>query len=163
MASSITSTMGKETMVGMGQATAARAPDRLWSILGSCVAVALCDSQRQTAALSHVVLPSTSGRTGMPGKFADTAVPHMLQLLREMGIPSTGLVAKIAGGARMFGHPMPMEVGENNVQSILRELAAAGIRVVGKDVGGDKGRRVSLDCASGGLRIEVLGKPPLTL
>jgi len=149
----------RETMVGMGQAFARRAPQRLWSILGSCVAVALCDPKRRVGALSHVVLPSASGRSGSPAKFADTAVPHMLQLLREAGVPGDGLVAKIAGGAKMFGHSMPMEVGENNVQSIVDALQAAGIRVRAMDVGGNKGRRVTLDCTSGELLIEIQGSP----
>jgi chemotaxis protein CheD len=159
MASNMGTETEKETMVGMGQAFARRAPQRLWSILGSCVAVALCDPKRRVGALSHVVLPSASGRGGSPAKFADTAVPYMLQLLRETGVPSDGLVAKIAGGASMFGHSMPMEVGESNIQSIVGALQAAGIRVAAKDVGGNKGRRVTLDCSSGELLIEVQGSP----
>ncbi len=150
-------------MVGMGQAIAACAPLRLWSILGSCVAVALCDPRRRVSALGHVVLPAASGRTGMPGKFADTAVPHMLHLLREKGVPSQGLVAKIAGGARMFGHSMPLEVGESNIQAIVHALESVDIRVAARDVGGSRGRRITLDCSTGGLLIEVLGSPPLTL
>jgi chemotaxis protein CheD len=159
MTSSTTPQTEQESMVGMGQALACRAPQRLWSILGSCVAVVLADPKRHAGAMSHVVLPSAAGRSGSPGKFADTAVPHMLQLLREIGVPGEGLVAKIAGGASMFGRAMPMEVGENNVQSIVEALSAAGIRVIGRDVGGNKGRRVSLDCHSGKFLIQTSGSP----
>jgi len=150
-------------MVGMGQAIAACAPDRLWSILGSCVAVALSDPRRRVSALGHVVLPKASGRSGMPAKFADTAVPHMLQLLREKGVSNQGLVAKIVGGAHMFGHSMPMEVGESNVQAIVRALETVGIRVAARDVGGSRGRRITLDCSTGGLLVEIVGSPPVTL
>jgi chemotaxis protein CheD len=153
----------KETMVGMGQSLACRPPQRLWSILGSCVAVVLCDPKRHVGAMSHVVLPSASGRSGSPGKFADTAVPYMLQLLREMGVSGDGLVAKIAGGASMFGHSMPLEVGESNIRSIGAALQAAGIRIVAKDVGGKKGRRVTLDCSNGEFLVEILGSPAKTL
>ena len=153
----------KETMVGMGQALARRAPERLWSILGSCVAVALCHPKRQVGAMCHVVLPSAVGRSGSPAKFADTAVPHMLQLLREAGVPADGLVAKIAGGANMLGHSMPLEVGASNIQSIIRALQAAGIRIAAQDVGGGKGRRVTFDCSSGELLVQILGSPPKTL
>ncbi len=161
----------EETMVGMGQALARRAPQRLWSILGSCVAVALYDPQRRVGALSHVVLPSAAGRSGSPAKFADTAVPHMLQLLREAGVGhhvpplgtsglvGDGLVAKIAGGASMFGHAMPMEVGECNIQSILKALRSAGICLRAMDIAGNRGRRVTLDCTSGELLIEIQGSP----
>lgn len=153
----------KETMVGMGQALARRAPQRLWAILGSCVAVVLCDPKRRVGAMAHVVLPSSAGRSGSPAKFADTAVPHMLQLLREMGATGDGLVAKIAGGASMFGRSMPMEVGESNIHSILEALRAAGIRVAAKDTGGSQGRRVNLDCSTGELVVEILGSPARVL
>jgi chemotaxis protein CheD len=150
-------------MVGMGQAFARHAPERLWSILGSCVAVALCDPRRKVAAMCHVVLPSSAGRGGSPGKFADTAVPHMLQMLREMGISREHLTAKIAGGASMFGNNMPLEVGHNNAHAVTQALHAAGIPISGQDVGGNKGRRVTLDCAAGELHIEIVGCPSKTL
>jgi DNA-binding response OmpR family regulator/chemotaxis receptor (MCP) glutamine deamidase CheD len=126
-------------------------------------AQALSNPKRGIGVLSHVVLPSADGRSGTPGKFADTAVPYMLQLLREMAPAGDGLVAKIAGGASMFGRSMPLEVGENNVRSIVQALEAANIRIAGRDVGGGKGRRVTLDCSSGALLVEVLGRPALTL
>jgi chemotaxis protein CheD len=157
MAFNMATTGENETMVGMGQAFARRAPQRLWSILGSCVAVALCDPKRHAGALSHVVLPAASGRNGSPAKFADTAIPHMLQLLRETGIPADGLTAKIAGGASMFGRSLPLEVGASNILSIVGALQAAGIRIAAQDVGGTQGRRVTLDCSSGELLVEILG------
>jgi chemotaxis protein CheD len=159
MISSIITPAVKDIMVGMSQVAAARAPDRLWSILGSCVGVAIYDPQRHVGALGHVVLPSSCGRAGTPGKFADTAVPHMLQFMHEMGVSNNSLVAKVAGGARMFGHSMPMDIGENNVQTIICALTKLGISVVAKDVGGEKGRRVTLDCSNGDLLIEIMGKP----
>lgn len=153
----------QETMVGMGQALAIRAPGRLWSILGSCVAVALFDPKRRVAAMAHVVLPAVGGRPGPPGKYADSAVPHLLKLLAELGARGDGLVAKLAGGARMFGHPMPMEVGENNVLASLQALQTAGIRVAARDTGGTHGRRVTFDVAAGTLIVEVLGAKPIVL
>ena len=152
-----------ETMVGMGEASAVHAPDRLWSILGSCVAVVIYDPHQRIGAMGHIVLPSAAGRQGNPAKFADTAVPHLLHLLKQKGASGEGLVAKLAGGARMFGKSALMEVGEGNVQAILHALQAARIRVAGKDVGGSRGRRVTLDCSQGSLLVQVLGNPPLTL
>ncbi len=59
----------------------------------------------------------------------------------------------------MFGHAMPMEVGECNIQSILKALRAAGIRLGPWMSRGNKGRRVTLDCTSGELLIEIQGSP----
>jgi chemotaxis protein CheD len=148
----------RETMVGMGQIAFGKAPDRLASILGSCIGVSLYHPRMQQAVLAHVILPDSQGRSqAAPGKFADTAIPHMLKLLGQAGTCTSGLVAKVAGGANMFGHNGPLQIGAANGQAVVRALGAAGIRVVAQDVGGNQGRRISLDCATGDIAIEISG------
>jgi chemotaxis protein CheD len=151
------------TNVGMGQIAVVRKPHRVTSVLGSCVGVALVHSRLGLGALAHVVLPESAGRPGNPGKFADTAVPHLLRELQKLGATPAGVVAKIAGGACMFGVAGPLQIGDLNIQAVLRALAAAGIRVVGKHVGGKAGRRVTLDSANGSLIVESAGCPSETL
>ena len=48
--------------------------------------------------------PHRTASTSNPAKFADTAVPHMLSMLRSQGVGPAELTAKIAGGACMFGN-----------------------------------------------------------
>ena len=163
MTSSAIAETRQNTTVGMGQIEAAQDPDCLKSVLGSCVGVAIYHVGRRTGVLSHVVLPESAGRSGSPGKFADTAVPHMLALLKKMGVTSTGLVAKIAGGASMFAASGPMQVGKANVEAVARALSDAGIRIAAEHVGGTAGRRLTFDCSNGRLRIETIGNPPCVL
>ena len=147
-----------ETMVGMGQVVLGQAPVRLASILGSCVGVSLYHPRTRQAVLAHVILPDSQGRSlSTPGKFADTAIPHMLKLLGQAGLPAGGLVAKLAGGSNMFGHNGPLQIGAANGEAAARALAAAGIRVVAQDMGGNQGRRISLDCTTGDIVIEIAG------
>jgi chemotaxis protein CheD len=112
-----------------------------------------------------VVLPSSSGRTAATaGKFADTAIPEMLRLLAADGVPQAGLIAKIAGGANMFGSGATgMQIGEGNVAAITAKLAAENIRIVAKHVGGAKGRRMTVDCESGIVQVEIVGTPKAVL
>lgn len=149
--------------VGMGEAAAQPAPAKLTSVLGSCVGVVLYHPRRQIGALAHVVLPESAGRAGSPAKFADLAIPHLFELLAAAGAPPSGLIAKIAGGASMFASAGPLQVGESNVQAVLRALEAARISLAGQHVGGSKGRRISLDVATGEVTIEVVGCPVLIL
>jgi chemotaxis protein CheD len=148
----------KETMVGMGQIVFGQTPDRIASILGSCVGVSLYHPRTRHAVFAHVILPDSQGRPqSAPGKFADTAIPHMLKLLSQAGVPSSGLLAKLAGGANMFGHSGPLQIGAANGDAVARALAGAGIRVVAQDIGGKQGRRVSLNCSTGDMAIEIAG------
>jgi chemotaxis protein CheD len=163
MNTSTTSNAAKEILVGMGQIAAGQAPQRMRAILGSCIGVALYHPGRKTGIMAHVVLPESAGRDGAPGKFADTAVPQMLALLREQGMPTCGLTAKFAGGANMFNGSGPLQIGDANAEAVAAALRKAGIRVAGQDVGGTRGRRVAFDCASGEMIVQCAGQPARTL
>ena len=152
----------QETMVGMGQIAAGCAPERFKAVLGSCIGLVLYHPRLKTAVMAHIVLPDSAQRNGSPGKFADTAVPHMLQLLKERGTPLHGLTAKFAGGANMFGSSGPMQIGDANAEAVSQTLKTAGIRVAAEEVGGTKGRRVSFDCSTGEMTVEHAGQPART-
>lgn len=148
------------TQVGMGQAAVALTPNRLSAVLGSCVGVALYHPRLKVGALGHVVLPDSNGRSGTAAKFADSAVPHMLALMEKFGAFPTGMVAKIMGGSCMFGTGGPLQIGEANIKAATAALDAAGIKIIGRDLGGSCGRRIHLDPATGQVTVESVGLPP---
>lgn len=155
--------MAGQQSVGMGQILVARCPGKLTAVLGSCVGVALVHPRLHVGCLAHVVLPESAGRESTPGKFADTAIPVMIRQLEELGANRSGLVAKITGGACMFGTSGPLQIGEANIEAVTRLLGQAGIRMAGKHVGGTKGRRVTLDPATGYVRVEIVGAQVITI
>jgi chemotaxis protein CheD len=163
MSTSAASNPAKEILVGMGQIAAGAAPQRMRAILGSCIGLALYHPGRKTGAMAHIVLPESAGRDGAPGKFADTAVPQMLELLRKQGLPACGLTAKLAGGANMFNGSGPLKIGDANAVAVAAALKKAGIRVAAQDVGGMRGRRVDFDCGSGEMIVQCAGQPARTL
>jgi chemotaxis protein CheD len=152
-----------DAAVAMGEVALAAQPARLTTIVGSCIAVTLYSPQLHVGMLSHVVLPCATGSTAYPGKFADTCVPHMLSTLQSRGANRDGLVAKIAGGACMFGICKSMHIGEANVQATVEALDARGIRIVSRDVGGTIGRRICFDLATGSLIVDRVGHPSITI
>jgi chemotaxis protein CheD len=149
--------------VGMGQASVGGAECTLQSVLGSCIGLVLHHPRMKYAAMAHVVLPDSAGRDAFPAKFADTAVPHLIAELAKLGVPSSGLVAKIAGAASMFGVTGPMQIGESNIAAVRKALQKAGLPIMGENLGGNKGRRVQLNCVSGTYTIEILGQPVVKL
>jgi chemotaxis protein CheD len=152
-----------QTAVAMGEAVVAAKPTQLTTIVGSCIAVALYSSELRLGMLGHVVLPNSTGSTAYPAKFADTCVPHMISILHGRGANRDKLVAKIAGGACMFGPSKSMHIGSVNVQATIDALDAHGIRLIGRDVGGTVGRRISFDLATGSLTVDRVGHPSLTI
>jgi chemotaxis protein CheD len=128
--------------------------------LGSCVAIVLHDPIAAVGGLAHVLLPDASLSRDQQNraKFPDTAVPLLVGEMRRLGSRGA-LQAKIVGGASMFAQLLPaggVNMGERNVLSTRRALQAAGIPIVGDDTGGDYGRSVYLDVATGRVLVRSL-------
>lgn len=154
---------GQVFVVGMGESVLLQGDDTARSVVGSCIGLVLYHKRQKVAAVAHIVLPDAAGRPGLPGKFADTAIPHMLELLSREGAPASGLIAVMAGGARMFGKPGPLQIGAANAEAVTKALEQLGIPIRGSNVGGDKGRRMSFSCVTGDLIVEIAGEPPVVL
>lgn len=146
-------------LVRVSELAVALAPARLTALgLGSCVAVALHDPEAMVGGMAHVLLPvpPASRPVANPGRYAATAVPALVSRMVSAGADPARLVARMAGGGAMFAGlsaPRSFPVGTRNVAAMHEALSAAGIPLAGEWVGGDFGRSMSLDVASG--RVEV--------
>lgn len=147
----------------MGEMAVARDGVPLRTLLGSCVGLALYDRRWKVGGLAHIVLPAARGQTDRPGKFVDTAVPRLIHQLESLASRPLQLTAKLAGGASMFTTTVAAQIGEQNVASCERVLRELGIAILARHCGGTKGRRMSLDTATGRVRIEIVGQPAIEL
>jgi chemotaxis protein CheD len=149
--------------VGMGQIAVGFGATHLTAVLGSCVAVTMHSPKQEVGVLGHVILAQSSGRDSPPGKFADTAIPEMLRIMENANVSAEDVVVRLAGGANIFGRTGPLQIGNANIEAITKLLNEAGIPIKAQDTGGNKGRRVSLDCQTGSLTIEMAGSPARVL
>ena len=154
------STTGSVHSIGIAAIKVVQQPDRIRTVLGSCVGVALFDSVAGIGGLAHVILPDSQEGSGDPGKFADTAVDLLLEGVLAAGAKKARLVAKIAGGAAMFGGETAASLGRRNAIAVEQRLRERGIQLTGSAVGGTKGRRMMLDPASGDVLVEIIGESP---
>ncbi len=142
--------------VGIGEVCVAEAPKRLLTpALGSCVAVAIHDSFSRRGCLAHIMLPNRpDGATEAitPGRFADTAVPEMVAMLKREGSLQLRLTAKIAGGAAMFrGDTVMASIGTRNVAEVKRQLALMSVPLLAEDTGEAHARTVEFHLDTGAL------------
>ncbi len=144
------------TSIGMGQIGAAQTAASFRSVLGSCIGLAFYNSAVKAGTFAHIVLPESAGRPGSLGKFADTAIPEMIRLMKRYGVLPRNIVAKMAGGADMFGHGGPMQIGDFNTAAVKLGLEQAGIKLASEDTGGQKGRRVIFDCRNGEFLVQTV-------
>ncbi len=154
--------MGNLT-VGISDLKTCRAPDVLVTYaLGSCIGICVVDELAGIGGLSHIMLPdSTQSLSGkdMPMRFADTAVPMLIDQLVGMGASKSRLKAKIAGGAVMFATANDrFNIGERNIVAVTEALKKANIPIVAKDVGLDYGRTVFFYPETGIMEVKAAAK-----
>lgn len=150
--------------VGMADLKVGKSPDSIISYgLGSCVGIALYDPQAKVGGLAHIMLPdSTQARaTDNSAKFADTAIPALLDQVVRLGGNPSKITAKMAGGSQMFIFAQAtdvMRIGDRNVDAVRQVLKSLSLRIVAEDVGGNYGRTVELLLDSGVFLIKTVNK-----
>ncbi|WP_274651523.1 chemotaxis protein CheD [Paenibacillus humicola] len=127
--------------------------------LGSCVGLTLYDGQAKIAGMVHVMLPTSQiAREAevKKAKYADTAIPALVELMLVSGAAAGRMTAKMAGGAQMFAFAAQndsMRIGPRNVESCRTVLSKFAIPLLAEDTGGSSGRTIEIDSASGVLTI----------
>lgn len=158
--------MGQMIKVGMADLNICNPPDNLTTIgLGSCIGIALYDPSTKISGLAHIMLPdSTQIRNNTNiAKFADTGIQKLYDDMIAAGADKRKIVAKIAGGAKMFelsgGSNSVINIGESNAAASRAKLKELGICLVAEDTGLNFGRTVELYSETGDFLIKAVGKP----
>lgn len=153
----------KEIRVGIADLNVTNSPGKLITVgLGSCVGIVLYDSQKKNGGLAHIMLPDSTQFNNVTNhyKFADLAIPLLLEKLKEMGSNPRDLKAKIAGGASMFSFSdksMIMDIGGRNYTAVKKALEKINVPLLSEDIGGNRGRTMILDTLSGIVQIRTVG------
>ena len=151
--------------VGIADLNVVKSPNQIrTSGLGSCVGLILFDKVNEVAGLAHIMLPDSSlAHKGSMNhaKYADTAIPQLLDRLAESGARVRSLQAKMAGGAQMFQFQSSndmMRIGPRNVEAIKQQLKKYNINLISEDVGGNSGRTIEFDPKTCELMIRTVNQ-----
>ena len=154
-----------ELLVGIGEFQVGQATGSIVTRgLGSCVGITLWDRHLRIGGLAHIMLPDSREFSSYSNanKFADLALPALYgDIKSRSGLRSPDLIAKLAGGAKMFAFSSDrpgFDIGYRNVIMVRRMLASMSIPIVADDTGGSWGRTMILDLTSGDVRIRTVGK-----
>lgn len=149
--------------VGISDMKIVQAPKTLISYaLGSCVGICIIDKNAQIAGMAHIMLAyNNTGDKTNPFKYASTGIPEMVKQMEILGGNKARMIAKIAGGAKMFeikGSSTFGNIGEKNILAVKETLEKLKIRLYSEDVGKNYGRTIIFDSVSGNLTIKSYGK-----
>lgn len=122
----------------------------LTTVLGSCVAVCLCDPVRKIGGMNHFLLPSREGLEGENVRYGAYAMELLINGLLKKGADRHRLQAKMFGGASMMGNLR--DIGASNAKFARTFLNDEAIPLTGESVGGTSARRIRFWPTSGRVR-----------
>ncbi len=156
------SSLDKEVHVGMADMRAGKAPGTFTSLgIGSCVGIVLYQPRLKIGGMAHIMLPDiemVKNKTNR-AKFANTAVPDLVELMEELGADRRFIRAKIMGGAHMFGFSESariFNIGARNVEKTKEVLRDLRIRLIAEDTGGTYGRSLYFDLDTGEVTVKTI-------
>ena len=128
----------------------------LSTVLGSCVAACIIDPVARIGGMNHFLLPGDDSMSS--GRDRESLGAHLMEVLvnglMKAGAQRDRLQAKLFGGARVVRGLS--DIGRKNSEFAERYLTHEGIEVIGKDVGGARGRRLRFWPATGRARVSYI-------
>jgi len=139
-----------------GEAVVTCQPALVSTVLGSCVAVPMFEPVSRVSAICHAMLPRNPGRDDIL-RYVDTALYVMHNKVMKYSL-GKNLVVKMFGGAKVLNlgrfDSTKLTVGEQNILCAEQLLESMRLKVVSKDVGGDRGRRLFFCTKSGDVYLK---------
>lgn len=148
--------------VGIGEYAITEGDNKITTVgLGSCIGIVIYDEIKKIHGLSHIMLPKMGEKQDRIGKYANTAIPKMIDDLVEKGALKGRMKAKIAGGASVFSFKDDnLKIGQRNIEAVKQVLKEFNIRIVAEDLGGNRGRTIVFNPMTKELHIRMVKKGP---
>ncbi|NOX88654.1 MAG: chemotaxis protein CheD [Calditrichaeota bacterium] len=157
-------------IVGVGDIVVSRNPhDQIKTYaLGSCVALIFYSPHLKVAGMAHIALPDSKVNKERakkkPGYFADTAIPKLINNLKQLGIQKNSQVwIKMVGGANILDPQGKFNIGKRNVLAIKKFLWKYCLGAIAEDVGENHSRTVSVIVRDGRVIVSSPGRGEWTL
>lgn len=136
-------------------------PSLLVTVLGSCVSVTFYYREQKIAAMCHGFLPCGNCRRNDDTifRYMNCSLDYIIQRFEQLRIPKQTIETKVFGGACMVNgdEASPyMTVGYKNIQKTLEILKRENFKIAAIDTGGQYGRKIVFNTATGDVRLRRL-------
>lgn len=130
----------------------------LVTVLGSCVAACVRDTESGIGGMNHFMLPDDGGREtiGTSARYGTYAMEILINHLLKMGARRNRLEAKVFGGGAVMASLSSSNVGTRNAEFVLNYLKTEKIPIVAKDLLDSYPRKVYYFADSGRVLVKKL-------
>jgi chemotaxis protein CheD len=142
-------------------------PTFVTTVLGSCVAVTMCDPARGIGSICHAFLPDSvsfrhATREPQVCRFVDTALDTMYASMMKLKVSRENLVVKVFGGASglMGGTERTnlYDIGGRNLHAVRQWLLSHSVPIAKAQIGGNHGRKLHFLTHTGDVWVKLLDR-----
>lgn len=133
-----------------GDVRFAAAPDRLYTLLGSCLAITAWHPQRLLGGMCHFLLPKPMRPSPPDGRYGSDAFALLCQLMQQHASHPEEYRYHLYGGSDISSVQISKpSIGSRNISIAQQLLLNASLSVSFEDIGGHHARSIELDLTTG--------------
>ena len=106
--------------------------------------------------MNHYMLPFWNGEGLASPKFGNIANEKLIEKMLLNGSDKQHLIAKIFGGAGVLQDMVQFNIGLRNIEIAKKMLSEANIPIISSHVGGNSGRKIIFNTATGEVLLQLL-------
>lgn len=149
--------MDKIKYLKQGELAIVSGDTKVFTILGSCVAVVLWDEQSKIGGVNHYLLPNWNNKGAPDVRYGDVAVTELHDKTILSGAIKRRLVAKVYGGASLLNFESAgFNIGQRNIDVARQQLKELHIPIVEEEIGGKTGRKILFDPQTGNVKVDLI-------
>ncbi len=134
-------------------------PTQVTTVLGSCVSVCIIDIIKNIGGINHYMLPLWNGSGLASPKYGNIAIDKLIEKMQILGSKKENLRAKVFGGGNVLESNINFfNVGERNHTLAIEMLEKAGIPIIARSIGGEKGRKLIFNTYTGEVMLKFLNR-----
>ncbi|MGF7141444.1 chemotaxis protein CheD [Roseimarinus sediminis] len=147
--------MDKIKYLKQGELAIVSGDTKVFTILGSCVAVVLWDEGSKIGGVNHFLLPNWNNKGAPDVRYGDIAITELHDKTILSGAVKRRIVAKIYGGASLLKlDKTGFNIGLRNIEVAKVKLRELDIRIVEQITGGNAGRKILFDPQTGTVKVD---------
>ena len=140
----------------VGDVRASTEPLEISTVLGSCIAVCLFDTQNRIGGMNHFALPTVFKSERAVASFGVHAMELLINEIMMLGGDRRYFQAKVFGGANVLNLSDKGNVGKRNAAFIREFLENESIPILAEYLGGERGMQVLFETHTGRARMKLL-------
>lgn len=140
----------KEFFLQPGTVCVPHDPTKIFTVVGSGVAVAIWEKQVKIGGLCHFIKPIREDKSIVSYKYALPSILGLIDQLEKKGGKLSNMEASIFGGSEKFGAKnYSHQLGIKNSDTAEEILSRKKIDIITRDIGSNRGRKIMFNTHTG--------------